>query len=217
MNVHYEPPVSSIAERLKEAMDIRGLTAAELSRATKITTASISHYLAGRYSPKQDKIYLLAKELHVNPAWLMGFDISMDNSKHYTVTDKGIARLKPLRVPMSHEDDNIQRIVQPMKETLKKQSIAIQRITASIEEAEATLHDAVKNAMAIDLIFQAKYSQLTAENKHTLNAMLDTMLMAQKNATTADSDGGDDSDTQKGTPSLKQVPSREKETNKPCE
>jgi hypothetical protein len=38
--------------------------------------------------------------------------------------------------------------------------------------------------------------------------MIETMLQAQKNATTADSDGGEG--TQKGTPSLQQVPSREK-------
>jgi septal ring factor EnvC (AmiA/AmiB activator) len=82
-----------------------------------------------------------------------------------------------------------------------------------VEKAEAEIKTLKKQEIQ-NGEFVKKYNQLTAENKHTLNAMIDTMLMAQKNTAQT---GGEDSGTQKGTPSLKQVPSREKETNKPCE
>jgi transcriptional regulator with XRE-family HTH domain len=67
-----------------------------------------------------------------------------------------------------------------------------------VEKAEAEIN-ALKKQEVQNGEFMKKYNRLTAENKHTLNAMLDTMLMAQKNTAQA---GGEDLSTQKGTPSL---------------
>lgn len=60
--------------RLRKAMDVRGMKAVELSDRTGIDKGSISNYLKGRYLPKNDKIYLMASALSVNPAWLSGID-----------------------------------------------------------------------------------------------------------------------------------------------
>ena len=38
----------------------------------------MSEYLSGLYEPKQDKIYLMAQALNVDPVWLMGFDVPME-------------------------------------------------------------------------------------------------------------------------------------------
>lgn len=62
------------AARLKRAMDVRKMKAVELSEKTGIDKGSISNYLKGRYFPKNDKIYLMASALSVNPAWLNGID-----------------------------------------------------------------------------------------------------------------------------------------------
>lgn len=65
----------SFAKRLKEALELRGVSQAELSKRTGINRSSISTYLKGEYKAKQDKVDLMAQALGVSPAWLMGFDI----------------------------------------------------------------------------------------------------------------------------------------------
>ena len=61
------------AERINQALAERGITAKELSRRTGISEVDISSYRHGRYAPRQDRIYLLALALGVDPAWLWGF------------------------------------------------------------------------------------------------------------------------------------------------
>jgi transcriptional regulator with XRE-family HTH domain len=74
----YEKPVAAFSARLREAMEHRGVTAADLSRETQISTSAISRYLKGEFTPKQDKMHALAVSLRVSPAWLMGYDVSVD-------------------------------------------------------------------------------------------------------------------------------------------
>jgi len=62
---------TEFASRLKQAMKTAGLTASELSKASSVGKSDISNYLNGKYLPKQDKCYLLAKALNVDPGWLM--------------------------------------------------------------------------------------------------------------------------------------------------
>ena len=64
--------------RLKKALQVRGMSQAELSRKTNINEANISHYLKGTYEAKQDKVFLLSKALNVSPYWLMGLDVPME-------------------------------------------------------------------------------------------------------------------------------------------
>jgi len=57
--------------RFLKALAAKGITAAELSRQTGINKVAIHKYIKGAYIPKQDKCYLLAKALDVDPGWLM--------------------------------------------------------------------------------------------------------------------------------------------------
>ena len=57
--------------RLRKAMEENGLSATELSKLSGVGKSDISYYLKGKYEPKQDKCYLLAKALDVDPGWLM--------------------------------------------------------------------------------------------------------------------------------------------------
>lgn len=34
--------------------------------------------MAGRWKSKQDKLYLIARALHISPAWLTGYDVPME-------------------------------------------------------------------------------------------------------------------------------------------
>lgn len=72
--------MTTTAERLRYIMDLRSIKQSELIEKTKINKGALSSYLSGRYSPKQDNIYLLAKALDVNEAWLMGRDVPMERT-----------------------------------------------------------------------------------------------------------------------------------------
>lgn len=65
--------------RLKQAMEYRNVKPAELSKLTNIGKSSISQWLSGKYSAKQDKIFVIAKALNVNPSWLIGANVPMSN------------------------------------------------------------------------------------------------------------------------------------------
>lgn len=66
--------------RLRKALSIRNMRQADLCEKTKIPKSAISHYLSGSFVPKQDRAYIIAQALNVNPAWLMGFDAPMEIS-----------------------------------------------------------------------------------------------------------------------------------------
>lgn len=70
--------MESFAIRLKKAMDLRNFKQVDLVQKTGLDKSLISNYLSGKYKAKQDNIYILAKALDVNEAWLMGFDTNID-------------------------------------------------------------------------------------------------------------------------------------------
>ena len=70
--------MATIADRIKEALEIRNMKQVDLVEKTKIGKSSISTYISGAYEPKQKNIYKIAKALDVNEAWLMGYDVPME-------------------------------------------------------------------------------------------------------------------------------------------
>lgn len=81
--------MKTIAERIQEGMIFRNLKQADLVEKTGISKGALSSYISGRYEPKQNNIYLIAKALSVNEAWLMGADVPMEKHKGNT-QNKGI-------------------------------------------------------------------------------------------------------------------------------
>lgn len=71
---------NQFAFRLKQAMDMRGIKASELSEKAKIPKSAISQYLSGLYEAKQKNIFKLANVLNVSEAWLMGLDVPMEKN-----------------------------------------------------------------------------------------------------------------------------------------
>lgn len=66
-------------ERLSEAMKIRQLKAIDLAEKLKVSRSTISQYLSGKVVPKRDRLVEISNILTVNPTWLMGLDVPMDN------------------------------------------------------------------------------------------------------------------------------------------
>lgn len=70
--------MEEIKDRLKKALEVRQMKPADLARKSGVDKGSISRYIKGDYLPKQTKIGAMAKALDVSPAWLMGYDLTMD-------------------------------------------------------------------------------------------------------------------------------------------
>lgn len=69
------------SERLAEGLRARKMSAAELSRLSGVDKGSISRYLKGeRSNPTTARIDALARALLVSPAWLMGYDVEMNDN-----------------------------------------------------------------------------------------------------------------------------------------
>lgn len=69
--------MATTAERIQEGMTLRNLKQADLVERTGISKGALSSYLSGRYTPKQNNIYLISKALNVSEAWLMGAEVPM--------------------------------------------------------------------------------------------------------------------------------------------
>lgn len=67
--------------RISKALSIRGMKQSELCEKTGIPKSAISQYISGSFEPKQDRLFLIAQALDVDPVWLMGFDVPMEKEK----------------------------------------------------------------------------------------------------------------------------------------
>ena len=67
-----------IGNRIKQAMNDKGISQNDIVKHTGINKGSLSCYISGRYLPKQNTIYKLAKYLDVSPYWLMGYEDEED-------------------------------------------------------------------------------------------------------------------------------------------
>lgn len=85
---------------------------ADLSRKTNIRASSISDWLTGKYTPKQDKIAIIADAFGVSAAWLMGYENDSSTQQppnpNTAVNVQGknpqIIRLARLATDLSEED-----------------------------------------------------------------------------------------------------------------
>ena len=93
------------ADRLKQILAERGIRQADILRLCKpyaekyrikIGSNDMSQYVTGKVEPGQTKLFILAKALRVNEAWLMGFDVD----RTYVHDDE----------PLEPEDDTIKHI-----------------------------------------------------------------------------------------------------------
>lgn len=64
--------MAEFKDRLKEAMQKKDMSAAELSRAAHVNEGAISQYLKGAYKANQKTLEKLAAALNVSIPWLMG-------------------------------------------------------------------------------------------------------------------------------------------------
>ena len=85
-------------DRLIEAMNARGMRAAELSKRTGLSKARISQYVNGKFIPKSDAILLMAEALRVSELWLLGKTPDMEPAETEQESAPRPANISPLRL-----------------------------------------------------------------------------------------------------------------------
>jgi transcriptional regulator with XRE-family HTH domain len=104
--------MGTTSERIKEALELRGMKQSDLVEKTGIGKSSISTYISGAYEPKQRNIYKIAKALDVNEAWLMGYDVPMgretgsitfDDTPDDTPFNRALEKIDK-RIPLSEDE-----------------------------------------------------------------------------------------------------------------
>ena len=105
----------SCAERIQEALAIRGLTQIDLCRLTGIGKSAMSQYVNGAIVPRQDRTFLIARALNVSEPWLMGFDVPMEREKPpEALSDERFAEL--FNDLDARDQDTVLRLMQSMRD-----------------------------------------------------------------------------------------------------
>ena len=82
---------AELRDRLREALNDRGMKPIELAEQTDIPKSMVSYYLSGKSVPKADRIYKMAHVLGVNESWLLGYDVpkirTAEQKKNDTMVD----------------------------------------------------------------------------------------------------------------------------------
>lgn len=74
-----------IKERLNEALKLRGMNAAELASKSGLAKSSVSRYLSGENIPRSIAIGKMANALNVSPAWILGYNLTIDGKEIPTI------------------------------------------------------------------------------------------------------------------------------------
>lgn len=107
--------MNTIAERIKEGLRLRDMIQADLVEKTGLPKSAISSYINGKYEPKQPAIYLMAKALNVSEAWLMGYDVEMNQ-------DDDIPRTKDALLEYFHKNPQL-KVLFSLSEDLSEEDL----------------------------------------------------------------------------------------------
>lgn len=107
--------MAEFKDRLKQAMQNKNISGAELGRKVGISKSSMSQYIRGICKAKQDVVYYLALELGVSPSWLMGLE---DNDWVESEKEIIIQKLDKLNDEQLHKILGIIDILYPDQEDI---------------------------------------------------------------------------------------------------
>lgn len=132
----------STGSRLKQAMKSNNLRQVDLLKKAKdlyeetnttISKTDLSQYVNNKTEPRQDKLYVLAKALDVNEAWLMGYDVpkKRTNKKQLSINENDI-------LPIYNElnNENKKEVYDFSVKKLEKQNTKVSPITKKTKTME---------------------------------------------------------------------------------
>lgn len=115
--------------RLKQIMDNRNLKQVDILDMTKpycvkydvkMNKSDISQYVSGKVEPNQEKLFILAKALGVNEAWLMGFDVPMKKELSSSEAEGDIELIEKFSLLSDRDKQLVMNMIDSMLPTQKK-------------------------------------------------------------------------------------------------
>ena len=108
------------AARIKKALSIRNMTQTELCAKAKISKSSLSEYLSGKYVPRQDKVFILAQALNVDPVWLWGYNVPMEPQVEISPTEPQLSEGEKMLLDLFNRvpEDQQQLVLQMIRAAL---------------------------------------------------------------------------------------------------
>ena len=112
----YTGRIETCGQRIIKALALRKMKQAELCKLAEIPKSSLSLYISDAYDPKQDRLYIMAKVLNVDPVWLMGYDVPMEREKKPTDNDRLSENIKALvEFAKTVPEDKVDLVLKVMK------------------------------------------------------------------------------------------------------
>lgn len=121
--------IDTTANRLREAIESAGKRQTDVCNATGIDKGALSHYLKGRYEPKQDTVYRLAKYLGVSEMWLWGYDCKKERSEDQLKNDALSDIIIRLRT-----DSDFWRVVKSLDELEAEQFASVKQLLSAFKK-----------------------------------------------------------------------------------
>ena len=112
--------------RISKALSIRGMKQSELCEKTKIPKSAISQYVSGSFEPKQDRLFLIAQALDVDPVWLMGFDVPMEKEKESSPNEPKLTEGEKILLDLFRRvpEESQQMVLQMIRVALGSQELS---------------------------------------------------------------------------------------------
>ena len=120
---------AELKDRLREAMERRGMRAVDLVESTGIPKGTISYYLSGKTEPKADRLYILGQVLNVSEAWLLGYNVPMARTDDQKKNDQLAKLIVKLRT-----DEKFYNTVSALAELSDSQYRGIEQLIAALKE-----------------------------------------------------------------------------------
>lgn len=98
------------------SLDTAKMSATELANATGIGKSDISNYTKGKYMPKQDRVFLMARALGVDPVWLYALDVkyTLEAQPNVATSEEAIACITPIHLSSIDTDEKIDLMLEGM-------------------------------------------------------------------------------------------------------
>ena len=141
---------STTSERIKEGMAIRNMKQVDIVEKTGISKGALSSYISGKYLPKQNNIYLIAKALNVSEGWLMGYDVPMEKEKK-----------QPFKPKLTEKDEK--DIAKKLESTLDQ----LENSSDALMFDGEPLDDETRELLRISLENSIRLSKQIAKQKYT--------------------------------------------------
>lgn len=115
--------------RLKKIMNDRNLKQVDILEMSKpycmkydvkMNKSDISQYVSGKVEPNQEKLFILAKTLNVNEAWLMGFDVPMKKEMSSAEAESDVELIEKFSLLSDRDKALVMNMINSMLPTEKK-------------------------------------------------------------------------------------------------